>query len=305
MSSSSASEKPDFVAEDKVTESAADPKMFAAGETAGGISGWSSDPLDGEFQYVPISPWAPAALVTGLLSLTGFYGLFGLYIAAFSIFIGIGALSRIRDAGGDVKGRGTALVGLLLAVMSLVLGIATQVYAYSNEVPEGYLRVNFPKDIAEQQFIYVGGRRKIPPTVAELMGKPVYLKGFMWATQASEGLARFILLKDNGECCFGGKPKSHDFITVTLRSYPDGQRPVLANRAAGMSDKVLSDEEQRTLEAEFPNQLTTKAFIGKVAVAGILQADPAAGEGGGAEDYEFAPVYTMDAELIEEAWTRF
>ncbi len=268
------------------------------------LTGWGADVIDDDFEYVPVSPWAPAALVMGLLSLTGFMGLFGLYIAAFSTFLGFAAVSRIRAAGGEVKGRVTAVLGLALAILSLSLGSAKQVYAYSNEVPDGYRRVNFPKEIADQQFIYVGGRRKIPPVVAPLLGSKVYLKGFMWATQATEGLTRFILLKDNGECCFGGKPKSHDFITVTLRSYPDGQRPELADRARGMSDKTLSSEEQQALGAEFVNQLTTKAFIGKVAVAGILAADPAAGEGAG-EDYEYAPVYTMDAELIEEAWTSF
>ena len=30
-----------------------------------------------------------------------------------------------------------------------------------------------------------------------------------------------------------------------------------------------------------------------------------AGEGGEQADFEFAPVYTMDAELVEEAWTPF
>ena len=280
------------------------PAESSSGPASAEMSGWGADAGDDDFEYVPVSPWAPAALVMGLLSLTGFMGLFGLYVAAFSTFLGFAAVSRIRASEGEVKGRLAAYLGLTLAILSSCLGSAKQVYAYSNEVPDGYRRVNFPKEIADQQFIYVGGRRKIPPDVASLLGEKVYLKGFMWATQATEGLTRFILLKDNGECCFGGKPKSHDFITVTLRSYPEGQRPELADRAPGMSDTTLSDEEQRELGAEYVHQLTTKAFIGKVAVAGVLAADPAAGEQAG-EDYEYAPVYTMDAELIEEAWTSF
>ena len=269
------------------------------------VRAWSSDDVGNDFDYVPVSPWAPLALCLGLLSLTGFLGLFGLYIAGFGVFIGIAAMSRIRASDGAVKGQWLAALGFALSACSLVLGSVKMAHAYSTEVPEGYQRVNFPREIADRQFVYIGGRRKIPPEVQPLLGKKVYLKGFMWATQDTEGLPRFILLKDNGECCFGGKPKSHDFITVTLKSYPEGQRPPLASRAPGMSDKVLTPEEMKTWNAEFPNQLTTKAFIGMVAVAGVLHADPKAGETESREDYEFAQVYTMDAELVEEAWTRF
>lgn len=265
---------------------------------------WASD-VGEDFDYIPISPWAPLALCLGLLSLTGFIGLFGLYVAAFGIFIGLAAFFRIRAAAGSVKGTGMAAIGLVLSVASLVLGTAKMAHAYSTEVPDGYLRVNFPKEIAEKQFYYVGGKRKLDPDVAKLVGQKVYLKGFMWATQATDGIPRFILLKDNGECCFGGKPKSHDFITVTLNSFPDGQRPPLSYRSSGISETVLTDEQKEKLGAKFSNQLTTKAYIGMVAVAGVLQADVKAGEGKSGEDYEFAPVYTMDAELVEDAWTRF
>lgn len=266
---------------------------------------WSESDTDGEFDYVPVSPWAPVSLALGLLSLTGFMGFFGLYVAAFGIFVSLAAFSKIRSSGGTAKGRGMAVAGLLLAVVSLAGGSVKMAHAYSNEVPTGFQRVHFPRDIADHQFVYINGRRKIPPPVAELVGKPIYIKGFMWATQATDGIPRFILLKDNGECCFGGKPRSHDFITVTLKSYPDGARPPLASRAPGMSDRVLTPEEQKLFGAAHPNQLTTKAFIGMVAVAGVLQANPQAGEAGSGEDYEFAPVYTMDADLVEEVWTPF
>ncbi|MFO0975477.1 MAG: hypothetical protein U0996_03720 [Planctomycetaceae bacterium] len=284
--------------------SSSDPAPAVDQTEAGQKLGWSSDEGN-DFDYVPITPWAPLALCLGLLSLTGFIGLFGLYVAAFGIFIGIAAFFRVRGAAGAVKGGGMSLIGLVLSAASLILGSAKMAHAYSTEVPDGYLRVNFPKEIAEKQFYYVGGKRKLDPDVAKLVGKKVYLKGFMWATQATEGLPRFILLKDNGECCFGGKPKSHDFITVTLSSFPEGQRPPLSYRSSGMSAMVLSDEQKEKLGVEFSNQLTTKAYIGMVAVAGVLKADVKAGEGKTGEDYEFAPVYSMDAELVEDAWTRF
>ena len=53
-------------------------------------------------------------------------------------------------------------------------------------------------------------------------------------------------------------------------------------------------------------QLVTRAYIGMVAVAGVLEADVRAGQGGPPDDFEYAPVYRMkNVELVEEAWTRF
>ena len=269
------------------------------------IGAWGESSEGEDFDYIPISPWAPIALSLGLLGLTGFIGIFGLYVAFFGIFIGIAAITRIRASAGSVKGTGMAAIGLVLSLASFALGSAKMAHAYSTEVPEGFARVTFPKDIADKQFVYINGHRKLHPDVAALVGQKVYLKGFMWATQETEGLTRFILLKDNGECCMGGKPKSHDFIFVTLKSFNDGERPPLSYRAPDLEVKELTAEEQEKLGVTNKLQLTTPAYIGMVAVAGVLQADVKAGEGSPSEDFEFAPVYSMEAELVEEAWTRF
>lgn len=266
---------------------------------------WGESSEGEDFDYIPISPWAPIALSLGLLGLTGFIGIFGLYVAFFGIFIGIAAITRIRASAGSVKGTGMAALGLVMSLASFTLGSAKMAHAYSTEVPEGFARVTFPKDIADKQFVFVNGHRKLHPDVATLVGQKVYLKGFMWATQETEGLTRFILLKDNGECCMGGKPKSHDFIFVTLKSFNDGERPELSYRAADLAVKELTAEEQEKLGVTNKLQLTTPAYIGMVAVAGVLKADVKAGEGSPSEDYDFAPVYSMEAELVEEAWTRF
>jgi hypothetical protein len=274
--------------------------------------GWGSDADAADIDYVPISPWAPIALCMGLLGLTAFFGYFGLYVAFFGVFVGIGAISQIRKSGGFVKGTWMATLGLVLSICSFGLGSAKMSYDYKHEVPEGYQRVNFQKDVAENQFVFLGNRRKLHPEVAAIVGKKVYLKGFMFATQATEGLRQFILLKDNGECCFGGKPKSHDYVIVTLPALKSpSDRPAISNRAPGMSVIAMSNELKTQLadNEDFNHedyQLVTKAFIGMVAVAGVLEADVRAGETGSPSEFEYAPVYTMkDVELVEEAWTRF
>ena len=267
--------------------------------------GWGEASEGDDFDYIPVSPWAPIALGLGLLGLTGFIGIFGLYVAFFGIFVGVAAIARIRAGAGSVKGGGMAWVGMILSLASCILGSAKMYHNYQTEVPEGFARVNFPKDIAEKEFVYVAGKRKLHPDVAELVGTKMYLKGFMWATQDTEGLTTFILLKDNGECCFGGRPKSHDYIWIKLPSFKSGEQPPLSKRSSGMTVCGLTEEERKKLGVDHDQQLTTNAYIGMVAVAGVLKADVTAGEKGPQEDFEFAPVYSMDAELVEEAWTRF
>ena len=274
--------------------------------------GWGTTSDSEELDYVPVSPWAPISLCMGLLGLTGFIGYFGLYVAFFGIFVGVGAIKQIRSSGGFVKGTWMAMLGLVLSICSFCLGSAKMSYDYQHEVPAGYQRVNFQKDVAEKQFVFVGGYRKLDPAVAAVIGKKVYLKGFMYATQATEGLQQFILLKDNGECCFGGKPKSHDYIIVTLPFLKSpSDLSAVARRAPGMSVVEISEDAKKQLAArkEYQQekfQVVTKAYIGMVAVAGVLEADVRAGEGGPPDDFEYAPVYKMkNVELVEEAWTRF
>lgn len=269
-------------------------------------SAWGDASVGEDFDYIPVSPWAPIALALGLTGLTGFLGIFGLYVAFFGIFIGIAAVVRIRSSGGFVKGTWMAVIGLVLSVACFGLGSAKMAHAYSTEVPDGYLRVNFPKDVAEKQFIFIGKNRKLHPDVVPLMGQKVYLKGFMWATNDSDGLTQFILLKDNGECCFGGKPKSHDYIFVKLPGFNKGEQPpLLSHRSSGMEVTEVTQEQKDELGLKTDFQMTTRSFLGMVAVAGVMQADVKAGENGASEDFELATVYTMEAELVEEAWTRF
>lgn len=226
------------------------------------VKSWGNSHESDDFDYIPVSPWGPIALVVGVVSLSGFYGMFGLGVAAVGVILGIVAVLRIREGAGTVKGTWFAVLGLVISTLCLTLGSAKMAYAYSTECPEGFRRVNFPREIAEKQFVYIGATRKLHPDVAPLIGTKVFLKGFMWMTQKSEGLTEFILLKDNGECCFGGKAQPYDMMLIKLQ---DG--------------------------------LTTRAYTGMVAVAGVLHADLAAGED--------AAVYTIDATLVEEAQTGF
>ncbi len=223
---------------------------------------WGNSSEFDDFDYVPVSPWGPISLIFGVISIAGYFGMFGLYVAFMGVILSVLALFRLKALAGMVKGRPMAIMGLLLSSTSLVFGSSLMVHNYRIECPEGYLRVNFPRDISEKQFIYFGNFRKLHPDVVPLVGQKVFLKGFMWQTEKAEGLTKFILLKDNGECCFGGKAQPYDMMEVTLQ---DGK--------------------------------TTRAYFSMVAVAGVLRANVNAGED--------EPVYTVEADIVEEAKTGF
>ena len=237
-------------------------------EVAGSMSNsdhseWGSSKEFDELTYRPVSPWGPVALVLGVSSLTGLTNsVFGLGIAAVGVIVGIAAVYRLRSAEGSFRGTQFAVAGAILSVLCLTLGSAKLAHAVQTECPEGYQRVNFPKEISDRQFIYVGGMRRLHRDVAPLIEQKVFLKGFMYQTQKSEGLTEFVFLKDNGECCFGGEPKPYDMMVV-----------------------MMADNK------------TTPAYTGMIAVAGTLHANVRAGDG--------EPVYTIDADIVEEAKTSF
>lgn len=237
-------------------------------ESAGSISDspdsdWGSGAEFDDLNYTPVSPWGPVALVLGIASLTGLTNsVFGLGLAAVGVVVGIVAVFLIRSMAGTYKGVGFAAAGTTLSILCLVLGSVKLSHAYETECREGYRRTNFPKEISDRQFVYYRGIRRLHPEVAPLIGEKVFLKGFMYNTQALTGLKEFVFLKDNGECCFGGDPKPYDMMEV----------------------RMTGDQ-------------TTRAYTGMIAVSGTLHANVRAADG--------EPVYTVDADIVEEAKTSF
>ena len=64
------------------------------------------------------------------------------------------------------------------------------------------------------------GKVHVAPEVAALDGKPIFIKGYMYPTGRQTGITEFVLVKDTGQCCFGGQPKLTDMIVV---KFDDGK----------------------------------------------------------------------------------
>jgi hypothetical protein len=175
-----------------------------------------------EFDYRPLPPLAAVTAVLGVISLLALITEFALPFAILGIALGILAKRQISRSNGEYSGIWLVRCGLALCALCLFGGSAFHAYVYATEVPEGYERVSFVVDISKKDFIEIEGKPDFHPDVRALDGKKLFLKGYMYPDGRVEGLRQFILCKDSGECCFGGKPALTDMIFINI---PDGVPP--------------------------------------------------------------------------------
>ena len=198
-----------------------------------------------EFLYRPIPILVPISMGFVFLSLAAGMMPELLTIPAVGAALAFLAMRQIRQSRGNMSGAGLALGCLITQVaMAISFGLIHS-YSYATEVPPGFERVNFTRDISNKGFVNLGGMQGIHPDVAGLVGKKVMVKGYMYPTKSNDGLTSFILCRDSGACCFGGQPKTTDMIQVQM---------------AGNS--------------------TVRYRTGLVAVAGIFRAEPTVDETG-------------------------
>jgi hypothetical protein len=176
----------------------------------------------GEFDYRPLPPLAAVTGVLGVISILAVVTEFALPFAILGIVLGILAKRQISRSNGEYSGIWLVRGGLVLCAVCLCGGSAFHAYVYATEVPEGYERVSFVVDISKKDFIEIEGKPDFHPDVKALDGKQLFLKGYMYPDGRAEGLRQFILCKDSGECCFGGKPALTDMIFINI---PDGVPP--------------------------------------------------------------------------------
>lgn len=176
----------------------------------------------GEFDYRPLPPLAAVTGVLGVISLLALITEFALPFAILGIVLGILAKRQISRSNGEYSGIWLVRGGVTLCALCLCGGSAFHAYVYATEVPEGYERVSFVVDISKKGFTEIEGKQDFHPDVKALDGKKLFLKGYMYPDGRAEGLRQFILCKDSGECCFGGKPALTDMIFINI---PDGVPP--------------------------------------------------------------------------------
>jgi len=170
-----------------------------------------------EFLYRPIPVLVPISLGFVFLSFVAAMMAELIVVPLLGASLAWMALRQIRQSQGGFGGRGLAL-GSLYSQVILAIGFATMHgYSFATEVPPGFDRVNFTRDISDKGFTNEGGRLGIHPDVQKLENQKVMIKGYMYPTKTMDGLTAFVLCRDSGQCCFGGQPKTTDMILVRMK----------------------------------------------------------------------------------------
>ena len=167
---------------------------------------------DAYLQYRALSSLAVASLVLGAASLSTFLGWWLAVVPVTGIALGLIARRRIARLPRELTGKGIAVAGILTSVVFGSMGLGYVAYDYATEVPEGYQRISY--DLLQPNPDVPG--EVVPRSAFALEGKKVFVKGYIFPGRDSTGIKRFLLVRDQGDCCFGGNPKVTDRIQVTL-----------------------------------------------------------------------------------------
>ena len=189
-------------------------------DTAGQEPLDSTNGQDAEGSYRAVAGTAIAAAVTAALSPLAFFDWSLAVVPAVGIVLGAMAYRTIAQRPDVFIGRPLAIGAIVLSAVSLVAGLITLSRAYAAELPDGYERLNYgllqplPGDPSDA----------VPDTARTMDGRNVLLKGYIYPGKQQTGITQFLLVRDQGDCCFGGNPKITDRVLVQLKdpSHPKG-----------------------------------------------------------------------------------
>jgi hypothetical protein len=160
---------------------------------------------------------ATLSVVLALVSFTTFLDTMYLFLPIVTVLVAIAAISKIRKYPDEIYGIGIAKGAIAIGVFCFVASLGWHSYVYATEVPEGYTRLEF-RELQEDER-HPDAHLK---TWQRMDGKKVFIQGYMFPADQKDGITSFILCRDKGDCCFGGKPKITERISVTLNKDDPG-----------------------------------------------------------------------------------
>lgn len=170
------------------------------------------DDLNPADDYRAVSATAVAGLALGILSPLALLDWWLALIPIAAVALSLMGLEQTRKRASEFTGKSLAVAGLVLGLVSFAAGQAWLWNVYVNELPPGYTRVSY----AELQPQKGDPPNAIPPEALALNGKKVLIKGYVYPGNLKEGITQFLLVRDQGDCCFGGNPKVTDRINVRI-----------------------------------------------------------------------------------------
>ena len=167
---------------------------------------------EGEDRYRAIAGAAIAAAAVAVASPVAFIDFVLAAVPMVGIVLGLMALRTIALRPDELIGRGLAIAAIALSTVSLLAGLATVSIRYARELPPGYERVHY----GLLQPLEGDPADAIPDSARAIDGHNVLLKGYIYPGKQQHGITQFLLVRDQGDCCFGGNPKITDRVLVQL-----------------------------------------------------------------------------------------
>ena len=174
-------------------------------------------PAPAEDTYRAISGVAIAATILALASPLAFLDWWLAVVPVLGIVLATVAVRDITRRPTELTGRPLALVAMALSATMLAGGLVSLWRTYVAELPPGFERLNY----AMLQPLAGDPPDAVPDSALALDGRDVLLKGYMYPGKQQQGIRQFLLVRDQGDCCFGGNPKITDRVLVSLAD-PDG-----------------------------------------------------------------------------------
>jgi hypothetical protein len=163
--------------------------------------------------YRALSGVTVAAAALALLSPLAFLDWWLAVVPLFGLVLGGVAVREIARRPTELTGRGISLAAIAVSVVMLLNGLGYQAYVYATELPPGFERLNY----AMLQPLPGDPPTAVPESAVEMSGRDVLLKGYMYPGKQQQGITQFLLVRDQGDCCFGGNPKITDRVLVNLK----------------------------------------------------------------------------------------
>ena len=182
-------------------------------------------------EYRSLSIAAVASLIFGVLSIL----LIPIIIIAsallivpmLGVFLGLFATWTISSRPDEFTGKRLAITGIALSGVMFLAGAVLNYQLNKIEVPPEYVGKEVPfvelqatEDIDLNFVMQMRNRYfelPIPERAKELDGQKVFITGYGYPGDQKNGLDKFVLVPDMGQCCFGGQPKLTDMIEVKLK----------------------------------------------------------------------------------------
>ena len=162
--------------------------------------------------YRAISGAAIAAAAVAVVSPVAF---FSWWLAAVPLVGAVLATVALRDIAARqplLTGRTLAIAALVCSLLLLAASVAAHAHEYATELPEGFVRLSY----ADLQPAEGEAATHVPDAARAMDGRDVLLKGYIYPGKQQHGLVQFLLVRDQGDCCFGGNPKITDRVLVQL-----------------------------------------------------------------------------------------